>query len=210
MKKIVLILTLLISTFGIAQDNPAYKTAKLYFKNGETLNGIGKIGNKKIKFKTHSNSREIIQYTPDDIYGFDLLINRKIIKYRYRYLKEKSDKPILLELTIQGKVSLYKNVKRSNILTGFLLNSGNSNKNGNFNNIYGANLDKVSDFYVGHENESLVIFLSTEYGSFKGNGPTMEYFKDCPSLYAKIKSRFFKISEMDEIVEYYNENCNSD
>lgn len=180
-----------ISTLGIAQDNPAYKTAKLYFKNGETLYGIGKIGNKKIKFKTHSNSREILEYTPEEIYGFDLLVDRKIIKYRYRYLSNKNDKLILLVLAIQGKASLY------------------IDKN-HLNQLYQDRLDSGYNFYVGRENNSSVTFLSTNQGSFNGIEPTLEYFKDYPSLCAKIKSRFLRISEMPEIVKYYNSECNAE
>ncbi|MDX1830474.1 MAG: hypothetical protein R3342_13120 [Lutibacter sp.] len=188
MKNLIIVTILLISTFGISQNNPAYKPIKVYFNDGSVLNGVGKIGNKLIKFKTHGENREIVKYTPDDIYGFDLLVERKVIKYRYRYLSNKNDKLILLVLAIQGKVSLY--IDENHL-----------------NQLYQSRLDPGYNFYVGRESNSSVTFLSTNQGSSKGIEPTLEYFKDCPSLYAKIKSRFLRISEMPEIVENYNSEC---
>ena len=182
---------MLVSTLGMSQNNPAYKLIKIYFNDGNVITGVGKIGNDFIKYRTHGESKETIKYTDDDIYGFDLLVERKIIKYRYRYLSNKNDKLILLVLAIQGKVSLY--IDKAHL-----------------NQIYMNRLDAGYSFYVGRENDSSVTFLSTDQGSFIGNEPTLEFFKDCPSLHRKIKSRFLRISEMPEIVTYYNENCNSD
>tara|TARA_R110002096_G_scaffold63760_2_gene156132 strand:- start:2121 stop:2690 length:570 start_codon:yes stop_codon:yes gene_type:complete len=189
MKRIIFISIILITNLALGQFNTAFKPAKVFLKSGDTINGIVKVGT-KIKFKTHQDSKKITKYTPDDIYGFDLLVKRKIIKYRYRYLKEK-DKSILLSHVIHGKVNLFIDEIR-------------------LNDAYNRRIDLSYKFYVGRDNDSLATYMSTNLGSFKGRKPVMEYFKDCTSLYAKIESGLFKISEMDEIVEYYNENCNSE
>lgn len=34
------------------------------------------------------------------------------------------------------------------------------------------------------------------------------YFKDCPSLVDKLKNKIFKKRDIEEVVTYYNTNCN--
>ena len=115
--------------------------------------------------------------------------------YTLRYIKYSKSRSTLMKEIIVGKVSLYKRVQ-------FSLAAPNSM------GMTSARSD-VS-YYVKKEGQLQAKYIkgnNIAYGRFKTNA--IKFFADCESLVEKLKNNDYKRKHLEEIVDYYNANCNS-
>lgn len=99
---------------------------------------------------------------------------------------------------IKGKVSLY---QRSQVT--YKGNSGTTSINPTAN----TNNTNIT-YYVLKEGQPIGKYIkgnNIAYGKFKNNA--IKFFSDCESLVSKIKSNDYRRKHLEEIVTYYNEEC---
>lgn len=172
-----------------AQMNPILIT----FKNGEKLNGIGKIKSSTIKFKIDENAKaQEFDFSKLKTVEIEFPYEGKSI-YDF-YQTDISDKFIAVQKIVSGsKVELY--------VTSF--NYKASGAGGiSFN-------QSVIHYYVKKTNEEWLTDLG-EYIPLSNDlkGKVKSYFSDCISLIEKLEKREFKIRDgLEDIVNFYNKNC---
>jgi len=179
-----LIIILFTFSLSFAQN----QEAKIFFKDGDTFEGFGMItGNNNIKFRLSLDDKPT-RFTSDEISRIEFYDFETSATFQYIKLKEKYK---LLEVLIEGEVSLYAQVKTNWRL--FLEYSNNYYNHNNFT------------FYLvkkRHNNQN-----SNKIISLGWKKKMMEYFSDCSELVRKIQSNEFKRDDLQEIVIYYNDFC---
>ena len=124
--------------------------------------------------------------------------------------------PYLFEVVIKGKVSLYaiyhyqnpamtvnnmttlNGIKTTDVSTPYVLLKDK--------NAYGTSIT----YYLSKENEDYVTTIAYIKSINVGKSfekKAIEYFSDCPELVQKIKAKVFRKRDIEEIVKYYNSNC---
>lgn len=199
MKKLLFILTLLITLSSFGQDQKAI----IYFRNGTELKGLASItdSGSKIRFKKAEKAKKII-YDSQKVDKIVIRENDKDVLYQYKIIKNKK-KPLLLEPIKEGKVTLYKIVNQGYNPSVY---TGNGYGSGGWSN---GNYYSISSYYVSKDNGNIVIHLGEKGTIFTKNfkKAASEYFNDCSELVEKIQSKEFRKRDIVEIVEYYNGNC---
>lgn len=187
------ILFLLIFSIYIceAQMDPILIT----FKNGEMLNGIGKIKNSTIKFKIEQ-SAEAQEFEFAEIKSAEIeTSNKKKEIYKF-YQTNKSNEFIAVQEIVSGsKVELYSTSYRY---------YNNSAVSGGF-----TYSQSVTHYYLKKANEEWLTDLG-EYSPLTNDlkGKVKTYFSDCISLIEKLEKREFKVRKgLKDIVNFYNNNC---
>jgi len=208
MKNRILIIFLLISTFLYSQK---IKTV-VYYKNGDSIVGYSKgINYNSIKFSIEKKGK----YKKKDINKIErVLIYHKegIEEYHHLYVKKrKKEEEFYARLVKKGNINyyIYSNNFSFNYISNNKINLGNgtvlnqTTQNNSSNN--------VNIIYLKKKNDKRSVYISDVYYSifgakiFRKNAGV--FFKDCSNLIAKIKSRKFKKSDIIEIIEFYNKNC---
>jgi len=187
MKKIVLIIVFLFVLPITAQ----YSEATITFKNGTELNGLIKSNSRGISFKKDENSKKL-RYKKK---GIDCIKMHDIDKtYCYRYIKK--SKIVKIELLITGKVTLYKHI----VYKKFGGNGWNGGNEGNYTETH---------YFGSRGNEKILTKILNLDGPFARGfkKATSKYFKDCPKLVSLIKEGNYNRDEIEEVVNYYNKNC---
>jgi len=106
-----------------------------------------------------------------------------------------------LELVERGKnVSCYKDVVHGNMHQTFMPN-GTVMTTGFWGTITYSYLRKT-------DKEEAIYLTSTYWFSKNFKKAASEFFSDCPRLVTKIQDREFKKRHLNEIIEYYNTQCN--
>lgn len=163
-----------------------YDIPTLYFKNGDTLKGERHAFLKKqVQFSKTLKSKPV-KYDFEDIIKVDVM-NRRNNEVS-TYVPEKivgGRRKAMIERRVEGYLSHYR-IKRY------------SGTEGNF----------YYDLYLKRKSEDAISFVGTE-NPFKFNfrKKITGYLNDCQPLVAKINAKEFKRKHMNEIVQYYNENC---
>lgn len=176
----------------------------LKYHDGTVKSGYGKLASEKtIKFKT-SKKAKAKKMAYKDLKGI------KEIKYYttdaikiYEFVPIGDDKVKLLQRTVKGKVNLYKRVR----VTGgtYMPMAG---PNGMAGGGMWTGTNTIKNFYVQRNGEKIATHLGSDQLFTKSFIKAMsEYVKDCPELVKKIKSKKLRKSDVIEIVEYYNEDC---
>lgn len=168
--------------------NAQFKEGKIYFKDNKTIKGLVKVKTLGgIKFKTTSDSGAK-DYSHEQIKGYD------VNGWQYRYLKDnKTLAPKLLKLILEGEISLYsKIVKNPNSAIS------NGSPSGGIKMIINPFPTKI---YYLKSKDSVVKIGTTIKKSH------LEFFKNCPELIKKIKTKEFKKWEIYEIIDFYNFDC---
>ena len=128
---------------------------------------------------------------------------------------------ILLELVVVGKVILYQNVMKGNVITGTDHNDPIiskkfglvSRKGSIYPNKRGIGGLLYSDyemtlFYISKKGEDFV--TNMRFGNIyskRFKKIAKNYFGNCPDLMDKIKSKYFKRSDIEAVVAYFNKSC---
>jgi len=185
------ILFLLIFSINIcdAQMNPIIIT----FKNGEKLNGIGKIKSSTIKFKIDESAKaEEFEFSKLKSAEIEIPDEEKVI-YKF-YQTDISNEYIAVQQIVSGsKVELF--------TTSF-----------NYRAIGAGGMSfsqSVTHYYIKKTNEEWLTDLG-EYSPLTNDlkGKVKSYFSDCISLIEKLEKREFKVRDgLEDIVNFYNKNC---
>ncbi|GAA4279832.1 hypothetical protein [Gaetbulibacter aestuarii] len=196
MKKIALIL-FIITSFSNAQitANP-FEQGIITFRDNSTKNGEVKILDDKrtIRFR-NKEQNEKNEYDHVKVKELEITKDGEQILYKYKIIA--GEKPKLMRVINEnsGKMNLYaidyyKNwgsiVSLTNFYCHYYINKGNSN-------------------IVSKLGSSEIIFGSKHFKKM-----VKKSFKDCPLLLEKINNGEFKrTSGIEDIIDYYNENCGS-
>lgn len=180
MRKIFIVLLLLIFSQSQAQK----KGLTIYFKDGTTLAGFGKIvADNDIRFRATEEGEGII-------YKKELIDKIQIGDGFYQY---KPNEESWLRVIIKGKVNLYKkDATYYYAYTSTAIPAGGT----------------VTNYYVEREGENEV-FKITSHGEISKNfkKTASAYFKDCPELVEKINNKTYKKTHIEEVIKFYNSNC---
>jgi len=195
MKKIIFILAFLVVLPMVAQKQEAV----LYFKDSTVLKGLAKITHTKgILFRTEKGA-EKTEYTFEELKYIEIKEKKKskeFTTYSYRILPE-SGYTLLKQIEV-GKLNLYKFFD--------VFHSSKSGPNGSMT----SKSSSISRYYIAKKNEETLTNLGItglEFGKrFKKNAS--KFFSDCPELVTKIQNKEYKKKHIEEVVKFYNENCN--
>jgi hypothetical protein len=204
MKKIlyIFILIIFIGKSSIAQTtkelfNPEYKPGTVLLFGDLSLKGFILLKkNSGIKFKKSLDSKKIVSYEMRSIKS--IIFEDATFKYK-TVVKNSSEERKALQVEIDGEVSLYSDTYLRYMLghPAWIIS------------MTGIAHDKEVHYYLGKkdQNEVLHIGFPNSYSkSFKKI--TKDYFGSCEALYAKTDNREFERSDIQGIVNYYNNECN--
>lgn len=175
-----------------AQKTPA----KIVFKDGTVLRGLGRLSGKNdVKFRLSKGSKSI-KYSFDDLEYVELGDPYYPKKY-VQFTVDSERHPIIVEETIVGEISLY-TITYPGQRTGY--GSGVPG--------YNTGTQSVQNTYIRKGNEDVLIDFKRMLRKGTSRLNTMkQFFSDCPSLVTKITQKEIKTSHFVEMVEYYNEQC---
>lgn len=200
----IVVVVLLIALSTTAQD----KEAKLFFKDGTSVTGYAKLkdkrgftsGSGKILFRLSKEDEpdEWDHKAVDKIkfFGFEYYKTFVYVKARYKSYTGY----YLLELITEGEVNLYKKTSYGET-SNFNFNVGNFNLE--TQNKHGMREYRESNIYVVKRDSELKLM------ELNDRKKIIEYFKDCPNIKKGLDEKEFKVSDLRDIVEYYNESCST-
>lgn len=205
MKNLVLIIIVLLSIqsqaqFGIAGvelSNNKSQVITITTKNGKTYTTKSysektALKIKEITFKTLDGEKKTLALSQlDKIVSTGKKDRHNFTEKYIKYSKTKSD---LMTEVITGKASLY---LRSQVSMGAPTGMGAPSSNTNIS------------YYVIKEEQTTAKYIkgnNIAYNKFKTNA--LKIFSDCESLVTKIKNKKYKRKHLEDIVTFYNENCN--
>lgn len=192
LKRVILLFCSFCVLTAYAQKSPA----KIVFKDGTILNGLGRLSGKNdIKFKLTKDSKGI-KYSFDDLEYAELGDPFDPKKY-VQFAVEGERHPLIVEEVIVGKISLYTITypgQRAGYGTGV---PG-----------YNTGIPSNQDTYVRKGDEDVLVDYKRMLRKGKSKLNTLKhFFADCPSLVSKITKKEIKTSHFIDMVEYYNEQC---
>lgn len=180
--------------------------AIIYFKDGDSIEGLASIKNNKIKFKISADDKadtwDYENIKKVTFIGFDI-----IQTYEYIKLNSFAD-PKLLELIVEGDVNLYKEEKVQ-ILTNPTITKKTAISNHGTNNIngYAYQTEQYRElFYVKRKKDQYPTYINSGILS-NWKKTTINFFADCDFLVKKIKDNKYGFNQINEIVEFYNDIC---
>ncbi len=185
--------------------------AKLYFRDGDTIEGLAKIVKNQVKFKISEDAKsDLWDYL--DISGLELSDGAYNIHYDYVEVR-KSKEPKLLELVESGDVYLYTKTKKkgqTKDLNKIIGKDGTvtigadtfSKLNFKGEDVYEYYLKRKLDF------EAVCINCGVFGVSDTWKNRTSRFFGDCDTLIQKISKSEYRVDDMVEIIEFYNDSCN--
>ena len=199
MKKIVIITVFLFVLPMTAQKEKAI----LHFKDDSKITGLAKIisSGARIKFRKDKQSKYKV-YTPDNVESIEIYekesFSTTVYSHYYFRKTKKNTLPRLLKLMEDGKANLYLDYNEYNKV--FVIGS---------NGISPAVNSSISHYYVSRAGDEFVTRLGGQGSLFKKNFKkgASEYFKDCPELVKKIENKEFKRRDIEEVVNFYNREC---
>jgi hypothetical protein len=221
MKNIILIAGLLISSIGFCQYS--WTDAVVTLKNGTVLNGEAKIpqvssglniGTEKLRYRSDRQSKkrkfkvhevESVVFTIDFKERVDgkRIEKTRVDTYVPVLIKEKRKNDLMgfMQKVVVGNVSLY----------GRTVTQYNGSSIGG---VGGAAAPMFIPSWSSHnqlwvKRDGQEAELINQISLLKGfKARAVEYFEDCPSLIEKLQDRELKKSDLKEIVEFYNVDCN--
>lgn len=207
MKHIVIIILAFLTYSNFQAQN---QRAVIYLRNSDTLRGYARISLKnKIIFR---EKKELDKQRLDSKTVKKISINENGLtrEYEYKLLRKKSGQavPTLMTPVTLGKINLFRTTAQR------FSHLGNSDFGMNNQNSFGfpsGTYFSIDQYYVGEDETDFVEHLtSTEFNIFGKSfrKTASEYFKDCPELVKRIKNRTYRKNDIEEIVTYYNEECN--
>lgn len=171
-------------------DGEIYRNMSITLKNGSVIQGYGKVVlidfEDIVSFKRTKEEGELL-YGFEDIVYLKTKIGKTESIFKYRTLiaspgDEEWSK--LTEVILDGKLMLYQGY--------YDLTS----------------TDAKRLYYLSKKDDATIISVKLGDTSQRSiQGKICGYVKDCPDLYKKIKSKYFKRYGIKDMVNYYNNNC---
>jgi hypothetical protein len=193
MRFIVGLVWLFLVQFGFGQTDQA----KLIFIDETELEGYATIKKNKILFRL--TLKDIADEWDENMvkkivfYGYNT-----VFIYEYLQINER-DKPRLFEVVTEGEVTLYSDFTRDkNGWNNWQDNIRSPMRSFNF---FDGNVD-MPDIYIKRDFEEYPVDLNHNF-----KNQIIDYFSDCEVLVEKIKTGKLRKTQINEIVDYYNDNC---
>jgi len=207
MKTIVILYVLLFSSSFYGQFYESeYQKTRLYFKNGDSINGFSKIDEEnRLFFKKERNSKKV-RYSHKELTGIKMFKDDKTKTFKYKLLA--SVGPLLLRVENQ------ENLKMQLYSQSFFASEGSPG--GFTNGVYSPGFStgktiEVKRYYINKKNSKLSVQKIWSDTNGRKNkefrNRIVKYFKDCKPLVVKIKNGQYHRFQMLEIVDFYNFNC---
>lgn len=201
MKKNILLLgiLLLVLTNAISQNY----AATVQYRNGTKAEGYAKLISKdRVKFRK-SLSYKGTKYDFEEFEYVEIRYSQEKIKYVQLPVQGSDRKEIVQELII-GPVSLY-----STTNSGYAPTAGNFGTAAGMTAGLGVNYSIENYYLKTQKSDSLIHLGSNQLFSGKFHKKGAEFFADCKELAVriKIKEKGFRKRNIEEIVKYYNSNC---
>ena len=193
---------LLLNQLTISSQNDR---AILIFHDGSTVEGYGKLKSQdRVKFRK-SKQDKAIKYHFRDLKKVTIYNDYAETIYVYQKIKGKKMYEVM-EVVVVGEMSLYKKVTYGTHAGG--MGAGGFGGSGGVG--FGMTTSyTIEDYYVKRKDEQEVTHLgSTDLFSKNFKKAAGGYFADCPSLVKKIQTKEYKKRDIEEIVSYYNSECN--
>lgn len=187
-------LLLLFFLCGIICANAQLKPMTLSLKNGEELKVFGKIkSNGYLKYKTAESSKsQKVHLSKIEFLKMKNAIDEEKV-FRYMSVENKKNGVLVEEMILGNSVSLYAVIEN-----GFINQAGMVTP-----------ITSI-DYYIKRNDVKKLTRLG-EYDPLLNNlkEKVIFFFNDCKVLISKIKDKEFKVeSDMQKIVNFYNNNCN--
>jgi len=185
----------------VHSDLSAQKTkATLIFKDGTKMEGYGKriIGD-RIKFKTDKKARTR-KYHFSELEKAIILDGDYYSTYVYLGVKQDNFK-VFKELAV-GKVNLY--LLETSGYSGPMYVGGAGNTGG----WVGGQGYQIKNLFVQRYGQNELIHLGSNQLFTKNfKKAATAFFKDCPELAKKIQDKTYRKSDIKNVVEFYNNQC---
>lgn len=177
--------------------------ARLVFKNGTVLNGLGKLkGAACVKFRKNKKTKAK-KYHFKDLESVQLYNGDSRITYVYLLVKKKNKQKVLEEVIV-GDISLYKMVSHG---THAPMGVGFGAAAGGMGITMGTSFT-IKNYYLRKKGEKEVTHItSTDLFSKNFKKAATAYFKDCPYLVEKIATKAYRKRDIRAIIEFYNSKC---
>ncbi len=178
-------------TFSHAQeyisewDNETYKKMSVTLNDGTSLSGFGKVALVEVDdllyFKNNKTEGNTL-YDFNEIKHLTIKVNDIDRVFEYKTFNEEWFK--LVEKIIVGKIILYQG----------------------YYDLSSTDAKRV--YYLSKKDDDAISSLKVcDTYNRSIQGILCGFVKDCPDLYKKIKSKYFKRYGIKDIVNYYNNNC---
>lgn len=200
MKKLILLILFMSTSICFGQISLITRytpNSKIIFRDGSSVTGFVKIDNfNRVKFKKDKKDKKEV-YQPSAVYrvyfdGNNGEIKEFIIEKGYSHYE-------IYDVISEGYLTLYSKT--------YTYNNMHMGPNGQ---MMGGGTSSSTSYYIKRKfEEEATFFLS--FGSIppkRFKKVVRDYFKDCPALVEKVNNKEFKKKHMDEIVAFYNQNCN--
>ena len=198
MNNYITILFLCISGLLLGQDRPeinTYEDIDIDLRNGSSLRGIGKINllGELVFRKSEDSEKKKMGYK--EVESFVISNDTLTRRFDYKVLKEnnRTGKIMALERIESGRLNLYKVIVHGNVNMGMT----------------GHSMPTTTTFYyISEPGSDIAEHIKTNTYSRKFRKNASKYFKDCPKLVKKIQNKGFQRNAVEEIVQFYNYDCN--
>jgi hypothetical protein len=198
-------------------EKTSFEKAIIYFNDETSIEGIGRIKTifmsqeEVIIFKIEEKDKDET-WTYKDVKGITLISEDEGVT-DYEYLKvTKNSFPEIYEVVTEGDVKLYKKTTKfrtSGTTTSTTYNSvpmGNTGKMASIPStttfIGMASEIENAVYYVKRKSEPFPTKIRDNYIKSFAN-----YMKDCEVIIEKIKNHEYNLSNLKDLVDYYNANC---
>ena len=234
-KKIIFlfIVFICVASFGQAELRPnPYVIGHIILKKGNTLKGYIKLNHSEwdVRFKDSIKQRKSIKVKYKNI--AKIIIDTDSSNPReFYYMKSNRTKFLsFVEKVYSNKISIY--TKSSDELSAFYAgfdrrttqewmndmryeNSTNSYFKffGSFNMNFGIDIEIPStDYFLLKKGEQKIIYIGTEGNPIRRGFKkfAVAYFNDCSILVEKLDNKEYKLLNLPEIIEFYNNSCNNE
>ncbi len=181
-----ILLCFFIFQFTNAQN---FNDAEVFFSNGKSLKGYGKIGFRRFVFKKDKDG-PTIGYKHIGIDSIQIFRGDSITTYQFKRDKQEV---YLMRVIESGEATLLKNTI-----------SGNT-----YSPQFGFQSVGGTTYYISKKGDLETTSIYTEGAVIdKSFRRTMaKVFKSCPSLIEKLENKEYKKSDVREVVGYFNKNC---
>ena len=203
-KTMMRILIFMLLCFVSKSMNAQQGETVLYFKNGDTISGYGKLkGADEIKFRKDKEDK-YSKINFKTLEKADIKIKDTIISYKLFPITKKNGKektPSVIGLFESGSVNLYVKgeVKKVGYFTQQLGGTGMT---------FGGTTDAIVHYFIRKENEPNAVHIgSNYYADDHLLEDTENVFSECPDLLKKILESSNGYESIYEIIERYNASC---
>lgn len=179
-----------------AQD---FSESEVFFSNGKSMKGYGKIGLNRFVFKKEKEGRTIA-YKHIGIDSVQVKNEAGITKFQF---KENGNSIILMNVIVSGEATL---LSRSYNIKLYNNSSTISNVPTSGTPIY---QHEATSYFISKKGSLEAKRIFTEGAAFDNNfRRTMsKIFKSCPSLIEKLENKEYRKKDIREVVRYFNKNC---